>query len=226
MVARGWAYLRNLSIALPSGKQFRSRPPNGRRGLPHRRSSRFTVRRIVVSPLSSRRTPGPYRGVSRWLTFCVPTSACGYGSRLALRLAGTTAGSDAALSSRGTECPSHARLVHPRKTEGTGKTGCWLTPMARLQKDKQAAVTTGPNRINRPSLREWLTAYTCSPRCAGLVGHRHRRDALASRSDVEKHHRQLDISVGISGPHDFAVRAGLHSSMQPSRPSHPALHVS
>ena len=32
----------------------------------------------------------------------------------------------------------------------------------------------------------------------GLSCLRHRRDA--------KHHRQLDISVGISGPHDFAVR--------------------
>jgi hypothetical protein len=26
---------------------------------------------------------------------------------------------------------------------------------------------------------------------------------------MDKHHDQLDISVGISGPHDFAVRFGV-----------------
>ncbi len=32
------------------------------------------------------------------------------------------------------------------KMEGAGKAGCWLTPMARLQKRMQAAVTTGTSR--------------------------------------------------------------------------------
>ena len=43
-----------------------------------------------------------------------------------------------------------------------------------------------------------LTAYFALSPVTGLVCHRHRRDA--------KHHRQLDASVGASGPHDFAVR--------------------
>jgi hypothetical protein len=30
-----------------------------------------------------------------------------------------------------------------------------------------------------------------------------------------KHHRKVDISVGISGPHDFAVRLLVHSSYAP-----------
>jgi hypothetical protein len=34
--------------------------------------------------------------------------------------------------------------------------------------------------------------------------------------------RQLDASVGASGPHDFAVRVELHSSRASSRPSQPA----
>src|SRR5579871_3355543 len=38
----------------------------------------------------------------------------------------------------------------------------------------------------------------------GLCCLRRQRDA--------KHHRQLDISVGTSGPHDFAVRLTLRSS--------------
>ena len=35
------------------------------------------------------------------------------------------------------------RIIRPRNKEGAGKAGCWLTPMARLQKKMQAAVTTG-----------------------------------------------------------------------------------
>jgi hypothetical protein len=43
-----------------------------------------------------------------------------------------------------------------------------------------------------------LTAYFVLATETGLCCLRRQRDA--------KHHRQLDISVGISGPHDFAVR--------------------
>jgi len=38
--------------------------------------------------------------------------------------------------------------------------------------------------------------------------------------------RRLDISVEISGPHDFAIRFACGSSCRnPKRPSHPALNV-
>jgi hypothetical protein len=43
-----------------------------------------------------------------------------------------------------------------------------------------------------------LTAYFALSPVTGLSCHRRQRDA--------KHHRQLDTSVGVSGPHDFAVR--------------------
>jgi hypothetical protein len=62
-----------------------------------------------------------------------------------------------------------------------------------------------------------FAAYTRSPRCAGLVSHRRRRDA--------KHHRQFDPSVGRSGPHDFAARSGRARLALPKRPSHPAPNV-
>jgi len=62
-----------------------------------------------------------------------------------------------------------------------------------------------------------LTAYFVLSPVTGLVCHRHRRDA--------KHRRQLDASVGASGPHDFAVRAQCHSSFDMPRPSHPAPDV-
>jgi hypothetical protein len=43
---------------------------------------------------------------------------------------------------------------------------------------------------------------------------------------MRKHRRQVDISVGISGPHDFAVRIQRRSSGGTlMRPSHPAPNV-
>ena len=38
---------------------------------------------------------------------------------------------------------------------------------------------------------------------------------------MPKHRRQLDTSVGVSGPHDFAVRSPHASSWRRERPSHP-----
>src|SRR5689334_22559034 len=61
----------------------------------------------------------------------------------------------------------------------------------------------------RHSLRDGVTAYTCSPRCAGLVSH---------RRPGEQSPPKLDLSVGRSGPHDFAVRAIA------ARPRHPRVH--
>jgi hypothetical protein len=42
---------------------------------------------------------------------------------------------------------------------------------------------------------------------------------------MRKHRRQLDISVGISGPHDFAVRIDAARPAAPTRPSHPMPNV-
>jgi hypothetical protein len=59
-----------------------------------------------------------------------------------------------------------------------------------------------------------LTAYSALSLVTGLSCHHHRRDA--------KHHRQLDASVGASGPHGFAVRKLAPSSTRRLRPPHPA----
>ena len=45
--------------------------------------------------------------------------------------------------SRGMRCPSRVLKRRPQHREGAGKAGCRLTPAARLQQRKQAAVTTG-----------------------------------------------------------------------------------
>jgi len=54
------------------------------------------------------------------------------------------------------------------------------------------------NRSDPAFPAQRFTAYTWSPRCAGLFSHR--RPA--------KRPARLDPSVGGSGPHDFAVRPG------------------
>src|SRR5436853_5733881 len=54
------------------------------------------------------------------------------------------------------------------------------------------------SQINRHSLRNGFNAYTRSPWCAGLDSHHRWRIIF----------RQLDPSVGGSGPRDFAVRFG------------------
>ena len=56
----------------------------------------------------------------------------------------------------------------------------------------------------RPSLREWVTAYTRSPRGPAFLP--------PSRATLVKRHRSLGISTGMPGPQDFAVRAGLRPS--------------
>jgi hypothetical protein len=59
-----------------------------------------------------------------------------------------------------------------------------------------------------------LTAYFVLSSVTGLFCHRHRRSCI----------RQLDASVGASGPHDFAVRKHTLSSEAPpaSTASRPA----
>src|ERR1700761_2383410 len=42
---------------------------------------------------------------------------------------------------------------------------------------------------------------------------------------MREHRRQLDISVEMSGPHDFAVRRARVRRSQSPRPPHPALNV-
>jgi hypothetical protein len=42
---------------------------------------------------------------------------------------------------------------------------------------------------------------------------------------MRKHRRQLDASVGASGPHAFIVRADAARLTAPARPPHPATNV-
>jgi hypothetical protein len=72
---------------------------------------------------------------------------------------------------------------------------------------------TGSAEAVRPSPRNGFTAYNVLSPVTGLSCHRRSREAVASR--------KLDTSVGVPGPHDFAVRVctvRLSVLPRPSRP--------
>jgi hypothetical protein len=99
--------------------------------------------------------------------------------------------------------------------EGAGKTGCALHPRSHVQMciKKCAHEHTGSAETLRPSLRNGFTTYFALSLAAMLCHHRP-REALASQ--------ELDASIGASGPHDFAVRAGTTRQPCRPRPPHPA----
>ena len=110
---------------------------------------------------------------------------------------------------RATNIPSRSRdtvlseaynFVRATKRRGRGEGRVRAAPAVSCAFDaleKCAHEHTGSAETLRPSLRNGLTAYTCSPWwpcCATIAG------------VMRNHHRQLDASLGASGPHDFAVR--------------------
>src|SRR5260370_32548390 len=67
----------------------------------------------------------------------------------------------------------------------------------------------------RPSLRNGFNGYFVLSPVTGLFCHRRRRNCF----------RQLDASVGASGPHDFAVRTSALSSAAPTASTASRLNV-
>src|SRR6266404_3017494 len=72
-------------------------------------------------------------------------------------------------------------------------------------------VTTGSDGINRLSPRNGFNGFL-----RALLG-----DRAFLPPSLAKRVRKLDISVGMSGPHDFAVHELALSSKHQSRPPHP-----
>src|SRR5581483_2529851 len=104
---------------------------------------------------------------------------------------------------------------YPPQIRGRGEHRMLAAPAGLACKENCAlrtqATTGQPGQPAFPA--QWVTAYTWSPRCTGLSGHRR----LAKRP------ARLDSSVGESGPHDFAVRenafVGATSALE-----HPHVH--
>jgi hypothetical protein len=97
--------------------------------------------------------------------------------------------------------PSFALNVPPfQKLEGAGNAGRSLRPQPRVRnkiKHTSVVTTVTPDSPGIPRAMVLTVSFVLSP-VTGLFCHRHRAVA-----------RQLDASVGASGPHDFAVRVSV-----------------
>jgi hypothetical protein len=82
------------------------------------------------------------------------------------------------------------------------------------EKEHTRKVATGESRYTGIPCAMVLTVSFVLFPGTGLSCPRHRRKL-----------RRLDISVGISEPHDFAVRIDIARLATPTHPSHPALNV-
>jgi hypothetical protein len=103
-----------------------------------------------------------------------------------------------AIISRGASRPSFRIRFALITKEGAGKAGRRPRPWpACSKKSRRQSPQVWPGTPGLPRATVG-TAYTWSPWCTGLVGHHARRRACA-RSP-------RDTSIGVSGPHDFAVR--------------------
>ena len=90
--------------------------------------------------------------------------------------------------------------------------------MARLQQEKQAAVTTGSagsSGIPRATVLTLIRTLLGAP---GLL-------ATVIRGTRNAPHRGFDTSVGVSGPYDFASASRAVRPTASTRPSHPALNT-
>src|SRR5258708_32942495 len=124
--------------------------------------------------------------------------------------------SDTTAHSRGAMRPRFCKNRSPSKTEGAGNAGRSMHPQPRVRNKIKhtSVVTTGPpDSPGIPRAMVLTVSFVLSP--VTMLGC-HRRLRFT---------RQLDTSVGASGPHDFAVRIKRRSSLSASAStaSRPAL---
>ena len=104
-----------------------------------------------------------------------------------------------------------ARVVHLSLApmEGVGNAGCPLHPRPRVPfvlVERTRVTTSTPESPGIPA-RNGFTAYVALSPVTGLFCHRRQRiSGLSAPGRADLPSRELDASVGASGPHDFAVR--------------------
>jgi hypothetical protein len=117
--------------------------------------------------------------------------------------------------SRGADASEFWRSPHSEIEERAGKAGCRLTFSARVQQKKARGGHNRFNRIIRPSPHNGFNGVLRAPRGPGFL----------APIIGEIISRRLDASVGVSGPHDFAVRSGAVRPAKKMRAS-PCVHRS
>jgi hypothetical protein len=123
-------------------------------------------------------------------------------------------GADMPLQPRDAKRPKSCTNIVPRETRAQGTPGARCTRgLVCKTAQKNAHEHTGSAEAIRHSLRNGFTAYSVLSPATGFL-------ATVARAPW----RELDASVGASGPHVFAVRKSALSSAAPpaSIASHPA----
>jgi hypothetical protein len=95
--------------------------------------------------------------------------------------------------------------------EGVGNAGCPLHPRSRVLLvvvERTRVTTSTPESPDIPA-RNGFTAYVALSPVTGLFCHRHQRIKFCLSPVGPTQLRELDTSVGASGPHDFAVRISI-----------------
>jgi hypothetical protein len=111
--------------------------------------------------------------------------------------------------------PEFCLHLIPLKAEGAGKAGCQVHPQPRMQRKQRKKHTRIHYRYAetiRPSLRDGLAAYTCSPRCTGFLATVARRPSPANL-------------IPASGDQDHTTSPSasrITRQLMPTRPPHPA----
>jgi hypothetical protein len=112
-------------------------------------------------------------------------------------------------ASRGAEASELMHRRGPSKTRAQGKPGADCThSLVRNKQKRTSLVTTGSVRTGRPSLRDGfngffrglLGGHAVPPSIRGVV-------MAHVPGWVRQALRNLDASIGASGPHDFTVRS-------------------
>jgi hypothetical protein len=105
--------------------------------------------------------------------------------------------------------PSRAFISRPK--EGVGNAGCPLHPRPRVRfafGKKHTSIRVHRNHPAFPHAMV-LTAYVVLSSVNGLFCHRRQRIRFCLSPVGPTQLRRLDTSVGVSGPHDFAVRCNI-----------------
>jgi hypothetical protein len=118
--------------------------------------------------------------------------------------------SDMPSRPRGAMRPSCAFISRPM--EGVGNAGRPLHPRPRVHfvlVESTRVTTSTPASPGIPA-RNGFTAYVALSPVTGLFCHRRQRISdLSAPGWADLPSRELDASVGASGPHDFAVRESI-----------------
>src|ERR1700731_4057444 len=98
-----------------------------------------------------------------------------------------------------------------RPLEGVGNAGCPLHPRPRVRFAFGKMHTSIRVHRNHPAFPHAmvLTAYVGLSPVTGLFCHRRLADMFCPSPVGPTQLRRLDTSVGVSGPHDFAVRCNI-----------------